>query len=76
MEFLLKLKEIDKCAQLVYAKADTMIDGSNFYTLRSVIKAVRDSEPLAAMILLHKLLENILNKGSSKYYKYAAKDLM
>jgi hypothetical protein len=28
------------------------------------------------MILCSKLLENILNKGSSKYYKYAAKDLV
>jgi hypothetical protein len=76
MEFLIKLKEIDKCAQLVYAKAETMIDGSNFYILRSAIKAMRDIEPLAAMILCRKLLENILHKGSSKYYKYAAKDLV
>jgi hypothetical protein len=76
MEFLVKLKEIDKCAQLIYAKAETMIDGSSFYILRSAIKILRDLEPLAAMILCRKLLENVLHKGSSKYYKYAAKDLV
>jgi hypothetical protein len=76
MKFLVELGEFGKCAELIYAKLETKIDGCNYRELRPIISALRNVEPLAAMLLCRKILERILNKRTSQYYKFAARDLV
>ncbi|GHU17381.1 hypothetical protein FACS189472_04180 [Alphaproteobacteria bacterium] len=78
MDFLIKLGETNKCAQLVFLKEETM-DCGNSYTvglIRPFAAALRKTEPLASTILYRKLLEYVLNRVASKYYQYAAEDLI
>ncbi|MDR2677665.1 MAG: hypothetical protein LBB26_03850 [Puniceicoccales bacterium] len=76
MNFLVELDEFGQCAELIYAKLESEIDGSNYQELRPAINTLRNVEPLAAVLLSRKILERILNKQLSQYYRFAARDLV
>jgi hypothetical protein len=75
MNFLAALGEIGKLSQLIRINADA-IDGGFYYALRPIAKILRETDRLAATIVYRKLLEHTLGKADSKYYQYAAKDLI
>ncbi|GHT95591.1 hypothetical protein FACS1894122_13220 [Alphaproteobacteria bacterium] len=75
IDFLMQLDEVEKCAEFVLLKAES-INGAYYELLRPMAKILRNNYPLASTILYRKLTEHSLAKAVSKYYQYAAKDLI
>ena len=52
------------------------LDGNSYSTLRPAAEKLAADFPLAAVLLRRCLVDAILEKGQSKYYRYAIEDLM
>jgi len=52
------------------------LDGAAYYTLRSASEALEEKYPVAATQLYRRMVESVLDRGSSKQYPYAARDLL
>ena len=73
--FLMRIQEFEEGAKLVRLKSD-QLHGRQYYTLRPTAEILSDVDPLAATLVYRKLIESVLEKTQSKYYAYAAKDLV
>jgi hypothetical protein len=73
--FLWQAQYFDELATLVYQHFD-VLDGRHYRLLRPVADILKETDPLAGTLVYRKLLESVLQKAQSKYYAYAAKDLM
>jgi hypothetical protein len=52
------------------------LDGVAYYTLRPAAEALEEKYPAAATRLYRCMLESVLDRGASKLYPYAARDLL
>lgn len=75
LEFLMSIQEFEESAKLVRLKGD-QLHGRQYYTLRPTANILSDIDPLAATLVYRKLIEPVLEEAKSKYYTYAAKDLV
>jgi len=73
IRFLIDIQEFQEAAKLVRLKIE-QVDG--FYSLRPIANELSATDPLAATLLYRKMIEPVLKKAVSKYYKYAIKDLI
>lgn len=75
LAFLLEIQEFEELAKFIYEKSDKL-DGSHYYLLRPAAELLKKIAPFSATILYRKMIKPILDKAKSKYYNYAAKDLV
>ena len=75
LNFLIQINEFESAAKFVYGSHDK-IQGKLYAILRPAADTLKEASPLAATILYRKLLEAVLQEAKSKYYVYAAKDLV
>ncbi len=75
IRFLMQIQEFDEGAKFARTKIG-QLDGGQYYILRPIADILRDTDPLAATLMYRKLAEPVLEKAKSKYYNYAAKDLV
>ncbi len=75
IDFLIKAQEFEACGKFVCLKIDQLRGGA-FYTLRPAAKILHQIAPLPATLLYRKMIEPVLNETKSKYYNYAARDLV
>ena len=54
----------------------TELDGAAYYTLRPAAEALEEKYPAAATRLYRRMVEDVLDRGASKQYPYAARDLL
>lgn len=73
--FLWQAQYFDELATLVYCHFH-VLDGRHYRLLRPVADILKETDPRAATLMYRKLLESVLQKAQSKYYAYAAKDLV
>lgn len=73
--FLVAIQEFEPLAILVHSKSSDL-DGSNYNILRPAADVLHKIDPLAATLLYRKMIQPILANTKSKYYNYAAKDLV
>jgi hypothetical protein len=52
------------------------LDGRLYEVLRPAAEALEEKFPEAASLLYRRMIENVLDRGASKQYQYAARDLM
>jgi hypothetical protein len=75
LDFFVQGKFIDECSMLVQSKID-LLSGESYYSVRPAAKMLQDKHPLSATLLYRKMTDCIADKGESKYYDYAVKDLI
>jgi Family of unknown function (DUF6880) len=75
LHFLIQIHDFENAAKFVRHFKDTFY-GRCYSTLRPAADLLKESDPLAAILLYRKLLEAVLQEAKSKYYPYAAKDLV
>ena len=75
VDFLIKIQEFEKAANLIIDKSKE-ISGDSYYTYRPITKLLKDINPLATTILHRVMALSVLIKAKSKYYSYAAKDII
>lgn len=73
--FLIKIQEIEEAARFVRLHSQSL-DGRSYYTLRPAADLLKEIDPLAATLLYRQLIKPVLEGAKSKYYTYAAKDLI
>jgi uncharacterized Zn finger protein len=74
LAFLIEWRALDRADRLVSERANDL-DGRLYETLRPAAEALEDKFPEAASLLYRRLVESVLDRGSSKQYPYAARDL-
>lgn len=75
LDFLSNIQAYDKLNQLIQEKYDLLCETS-YYFYRPLAKALATAGyPLSATLLRRKLVDGVLGKAISKYYKYAVSDL-
>jgi hypothetical protein len=52
------------------------LDGAAYYAVRPAAEALEDQYPAAATRLYRRMVESVLDRGASKQYPYAARDLL
>ena len=75
INFLMHIKNLQELSNFISTRLDD-INGDNYYILRPAADILRDSYPLAATLLYRKMAQPVLEQAKSKYYDYAAKDLI
>ncbi len=75
LSFLMEQVFLSDAASLVINRWKEL-DGDSYSTLRPAAEKLAADFPLAAVLLRRCLVEAILVKGQSKYYRYAIEDLM
>ena len=75
LSFLMEQSFLPNAASLVINRWKEL-DGDTYSTLRPAAEKLAADFPLAAVLLRRCLVEAILEKGQSKYYRYAIEDLM
>jgi hypothetical protein len=73
--FFAEIQEFDELAKFVRVRINEL-HGRIYYTLRPVANLLRDIDPLASTLVYRKLIESVLEEAKSKYYNFAAKDLL
>lgn len=51
------------------------LDGAAYWVLRPGAEALEEKHPAAASLLYRRMIESVLDRGSSKQYPYAAQDI-
>jgi hypothetical protein len=74
LSFLIKEGFLLEAASLVLERWQE-IDGSVYTTVGAISKKLANSYPLSALVLHRLMAEAVLEKGVSKYYGYAVRDL-
>lgn len=75
ISFLIQLQEVKEGAKFVRSRHHELC-GRQYYTLRPIADLLQDVDPIAATLLYRKMIQPILEAAKSKYYNYAAKDLV
>lgn len=75
LNFLIQIQEFEKAAHFVHINIQEL-SGERYTLLRGAAKLFHEIDPLAAILLYRKMLEAIVDEAKSKYYVYAAKDLV
>ncbi|MHC0449612.1 MAG: DUF6880 family protein [Candidatus Lariskella arthropodorum] len=75
LSFLFQIKEFEEVAKFVHARFNEL-NGRQYYTLRPAADLLQNTNPIAATLLYRKMIEPVLDETKSKYYNYAAKDLV
>ena len=74
LAFLIEWRALD-CADRLVRKRAVDLDGRLYEVLRPAAEALDAKFPEAASLLYRRLVESMLDRGSSKQYPYAARDL-
>ena len=75
LSFLVQIQEFEEVAKFVHARFNEL-NGRQYYTLRPAADLLQNTDPIAATLLYRKMIEPVLDETKSKYYNYAAKDLV
>jgi len=75
LAFLMQVQEFEEAIKLTRLRID-QLNGGQYYTLRPTAEIFRKIDPLAATLLYRKMLQAVVDGAKSKYYNYAAKDLV
>ncbi len=73
--FLTQIQEFEEAAKIVRLRFDEL-SGKQYSTLRPAADLLVSIDPLAASLLYRKMIQPILEETKTKYYSYAARDLM
>lgn len=75
LEFLSNIQAYDELNRIIQKKYD-LLSETSYHFYRPLSKALATAGyPLSATLLRRKLIDGVLNKAISKYYKYAVADL-
>jgi hypothetical protein len=74
LAFFIDWRGLDRADRLVRERL-TALDGRACETLRPAAEAMEEKFPGAATLLYQRMVESVLDRGSSKQYPYAARDL-
>jgi len=75
LAFFIEWRALDRADRLVRERL-TALDGRLYEVLRPAAEALEEKFPEAASLLYRRLIESVLERGSSKQYQYAARDLL
>jgi hypothetical protein len=75
LAFFIEWRALDRADRLVRERL-TALDGRFYEVLRLAAEALEEKFPEAASLLYRRLIESVLERGSSKQYQYAARDLL
>jgi hypothetical protein len=75
LTFFVAWSDLQRADRLVRERL-VEFDGAAYYTLRPAAEVLEEKYPAAASRLYRRLVESILDRGSSKQYPYAARDLL
>jgi hypothetical protein len=73
LALLIEWRALDRADRLVRERQATL-DGRFYEVLRPAAEALEEKFPEAASLLYRRLVESVLDRGSSKQYPYAARD--
>jgi hypothetical protein len=74
LAFFVAWPNLEHAARLVRDRI-AELDGRVYYALRPAAEAIEDRYSAAAALLYRRMVESVLDRGSSKQYPYAARDL-
>lgn len=74
LAFLVAWPALDRADRLVRERLGAL-DGRDYRNLRPAAEALEEKYPQTATLLYRRLIESVLDRGSSKQYPYAAQDL-
>ena len=74
LAFLVAWPALDRADRLVRERLGAL-DGRDYHTLRPAAAALEEKYPETASLLYRRMIESVLDRGSSKQYPYAAQDL-
>ena len=75
LAFFVEWRALDRADRLVRERL-TELDGRLYDVLRPAAEALEEKFPEAASLLYRRLVESVLDRGSSKQYQYVARDLL
>ncbi len=75
LAFFIEWRALDHADRLVRERL-AALDGRLYEVLRPAAEALEEKFPEAASLLYRRLIESVLERGSSKQYQYAARDLL
>jgi len=75
LAFFIEWRALDRADRLVRERL-AALDGRLYEVLRPAAEALEEKFPEAASLLYRRLIESVLERGSSKQYQYAARDLL
>lgn len=75
LAFFIEWRALDRADRLVRERL-AALDGRLYEALRPSAEALEEKFPEAACLLYRRMIESVLDRGSSKQYQYAARDLM
>ncbi len=75
LAFFIAWRALDRADRLVRERLSAL-DGRLYEVLRPAAEALEEKFPEAASLLYRRLIESVLERGSSKQYQYAARDLL
>lgn len=74
LAFFTAWPNLEMAARLVRTRLSDL-NGAVYYVLRPSAEALEEKYPAAASLLYRRMVESVLNRGSSKQYPYATEDL-
>jgi hypothetical protein len=74
LAFFIEWRALDRADRLVRDRLASL-DGAAYYALRPAAEHLAQKYPEASTLLHRRMIESVLNRGSSKQYQYAARDL-
>lgn len=75
LRFLIAWPALDRADALVHRRI-AGLDGRAYEALRPAAEALENKYPEAATLLYRRMVESVLDRGSSTQYPYAARDLL
>ncbi len=75
LAFFIEWRALDRADRLVRERL-AALDGRLYEVLRPAAEVLEEKFPEAASLLYRRLIESVLERGSSKQYQYAARDLL
>jgi len=75
LAFFIEWRALDRADRLVRQRL-AALDGRLYEVLRPAAEALEEKFPEAASLLYRHMIESVLDRGSSKQYQYAARDLL
>ena len=75
VRFLMESQEIEALREIIRLKHDQLY-GRDYSLLRPVASLLEEVDPIAASLIYRRMGHPVLEEAKSKYYKYAAKDLV
>lgn len=74
LEFFVAWPNLQRADEIVRMR-EKELDGGAYYRLRPAAEALEEKYPAGATRLYRRMVESVLHRGSSKQYRYAARDL-